>query len=142
MQASNCTAAGATRIHTVMSLSGAPRQYRVDLREFGEPGWRGVGYSVDDDASPGLTITDESTPVLEGVPEEEGFFAFDAIADFDSGADGCENMPDTLAFTVLIELADETTGTSGSDGSSGGDTGSDSTTGVDETTGSDTTGAS
>lgn len=118
--------------------------YRVDLHEFGEPSWRGVGYSLDDDAPPGLTIThDESTPMLEGVPEEEGFFAFDASAYFEISDDGCENMPDTHAFTVFIEPADETTGTSGSDGSSGSsDTGSDSTTGSDETTSSDTAGTS
>ena len=111
--------------------------YRVDLHEFGEPSWRGVGYSLDDDAPPGLTIThDESTPMREGVPEEEGFFAFDASAYFEIGDDGCENMPDTHAFTVFIAPADETTGTSGGDGSTG------STTGSDETTSSDTTGTS
>jgi hypothetical protein len=92
--------------------------YSVNLRDYAEPGWSGAGYSLGWDAPPWLEIPDESSPVIEGTPEEEGYTVFTVSAYFGIDEDGCSTVPDEHTFTLSVVPMGETTSTSGDSGSS------------------------
>ena len=97
--------------------------YSVNLRDYAEAGWSGVGYSLDSEAPAGLEIPDESVPVLEGIPEEEGFSMFDVSAYFGIDENGCSTVPDVHTFTIFVGPASETSSTSSDESSTSGESG-------------------
>lgn len=111
--------------------------YRVDVTEYAEPGWWGVGYSYDELGSPAWISFDPDTHEIYGEPPTVGIFNFTIEATFDIDENGCSTIPDPHEFVVRVGPMTGSTGEGSDSGSeSEGESSGDSTTEGEATSGS------